>query len=86
MDYLQVKIQTPKEILFHGQAKAISSKNSKGNFDILPGHANFITITTPSSPIIVYIDIKKKLTFSPQVAVFYCTNNKVNVYTDMTLS
>lgn len=33
-------------IQFEGEAKAVSSQNEKGVFDILPGHAHFISTIT----------------------------------------
>ena len=44
MDTLQVRIVSPKGEVFKGEATAVSSRNSVGNFDILPQHANFVTL------------------------------------------
>src|SRR3989344_8010632 len=41
---LTVKIISPTQTLFDGEAYSISSVNSLGKFDILPYHANFITL------------------------------------------
>jgi len=41
---LTVKIISPTQTLFDGEAYSISSINSSGKFDILPYHANFITL------------------------------------------
>lgn len=53
-DYLKVKVLSPNQILFQGLALSISSKNSFGNFDILPYHANFITLVQ-NQPITIRI-------------------------------
>lgn len=37
-------IRDRERILFNGQAKALSSVNEAGVFDILPEHTNFISI------------------------------------------
>jgi len=42
--FLRVLITSQKGILYNGQAKAISSINKKGPFDILPLHTNFISL------------------------------------------
>ena len=39
-----VTITSPDERLWEGQAHSITTENSKGPFDILPGHPNFITM------------------------------------------
>lgn len=43
-DILQVHIKTRDGVLFDGNAKAVTSWNQKGVFDILPEHANFICL------------------------------------------
>lgn len=51
-DSLNVKIFSPTQTIFEGEAVSISSVNSMGKFDILPFHANFITLVQ-KTPIIV---------------------------------
>lgn len=41
---LRVLIRDREGILFEGEAEAVSSYSDKGPFDILPYHANFITL------------------------------------------
>lgn len=41
---MYVKISNADKLVFEGNATAISSYNEKGPFDILPLHANFISI------------------------------------------
>lgn len=41
---LQVLIRDREGVLFEGEAEAVSSFNDKGPFDLLPYHANFITL------------------------------------------
>lgn len=82
---LQVKIISPKETLFEELVSSVSSTNSVGNFDILPQHANFITVVE-KTPIIVRKPDKQVVTFNFPLAVIYAANNKVNIYTDIELS
>jgi F0F1-type ATP synthase epsilon subunit len=42
-DSLQVTVHAREGIVFSGHADAISGKNAKGPFDVLPMHANFVT-------------------------------------------
>ena len=44
---LLVKMYTPYKTFFEGDAKSISALNDTGDFDILPGHHNFITMLKP---------------------------------------
>lgn len=41
---LQVTVKNPDGVVFDGKAEAVSSFNKKGKFDILPYHANLISI------------------------------------------
>lgn len=41
---LAVYIRNPEELVYKGIAKSVSAVNSKGLFDILGVHENFITI------------------------------------------
>jgi F0F1-type ATP synthase epsilon subunit len=41
---MYVKISNADKLLYEGNAIAVSSYNEKGPFDILPMHANFISI------------------------------------------
>lgn len=51
---LNVKIMSPTQTIFEGQAFSVSSKNSTGAFDILPFHANFITMVQ-KTPILLRV-------------------------------
>lgn len=81
---LQIKIFSPKQTIFEGQALVISSKNSAGKFDILPQHANFITLVE-NQPITIFLPGKKSLNFNFPKAIIYASQNLVKIYTDITL-
>lgn len=80
--YLEVKIQSPKAILYQGKALSVSSKNSLGNFDILPLHANFITIIQ-NEPILLVSETNAKLNFNFKEAILLHTSGKVTIYADL---
>ena len=84
MQYLHIQILSPKQTIFDGQALSLSSKNSAGKFDILPQHANFITLVE-DQPITVYLPDKKPLNFNFPKAIIYTSQNFVKIYTDITL-
>ncbi len=72
---------TPKEMLYNGVAKAVSSKNTEGKFDIIPMHANFITIVE-NQPIIVLTDKNQKITYNFSQAIIYNLNDQVSVFAE----
>lgn len=79
---LNVKILTPKQTLFEGEALSVSSKNSSGKFDILPQHANFLTLIE-NQPLTVIKQNKEKITLNLVAGVIYAESNQVHIYTDI---
>jgi len=77
---LHVRIISPQQLILDTQAVSVSSKNTQGNFDILPLHANFITLVE-NSPIVVKAPNQKPLTFKFPLAIIMTAENKVNIYT-----
>lgn len=45
-ELIKVMIRTREGIIFDDKVKGLSSYNEKGVFDILPQHANFISLIT----------------------------------------
>lgn len=77
---LHVRIISPQELILDAQAESVSSKNSSGSFDILPQHANFITMVE-KNPIIVRIHKQKDQKFDFPMAIIMTTDNKVDIFT-----
>jgi F0F1-type ATP synthase epsilon subunit len=79
---LKVRILSPREVIFEGDALSVSSKNLSGNFDILPLHANFITLIEKNQIKITKLDHTNQ-NFNFPIAILYQVNNQVNIYTDL---
>lgn len=77
---LHVRIISPQQLLLDTEAQSVSSKNLSGNFDILPQHANFITLIE-NSPIVVRVPKQKPMVFKFPLSIIITTENKVNIYT-----
>lgn len=76
---ITVEINSPEKFIWEGKAVSISSVNSSGPFDILPMHANFITILE-NQPIKINTGNKiEEFTFTN--AILYASKNKVLIYT-----
>lgn len=78
---LQVRIMTPHQMIFQGRALAVSSINSEGKFDILPEHANFITLIE-NQTIQVTKDNREPLSFNFHQAIIYNEANQVSIYAE----
>lgn len=77
---LHVRVISPKKLLLDTEATSVSSKNSQGPFDILPQHANFITVIE-NSPIIIRHNRQKPITFNLPLAIILTMKDSVNIYT-----
>ena len=77
---LHVRIISPQQLILDTQAESVSSKNSQGPFDILPQHANFLTVVE-KQPIEIRVKGQKTQKFDLPLAIIFATENKVNIYT-----
>lgn len=79
---ITVKVNSPERVIWEGPAKWVSSINSDGPFDILPFHANFITIIE-NKPIRVKTQ-DQIIEYVFPYSIVYAHNNLVNIYTNLT--
>jgi F0F1-type ATP synthase epsilon subunit len=80
---MHVRISRATEVVWEGEARSLSSKNTQGPFDVLPLHENFITLIK-KEPIIVHEATGKTETYQFDQSVVYVTNNQVKIYADFT--
>ncbi len=78
---LSVIVASTDKVLWTGIATSVSSINSDGPFDILPGHANFITLID-NKPIKIVTADKKTLMFTFKQAIIFIVSNKVKIYAE----
>lgn len=76
---LHVRVSSAMEEVWEGEALAVSSSNSSGPFDILPMHANFITLVSGET-ITIQLDRKNKREFKFTQAVIFVLNNTVKIF------
>lgn len=62
---------------FETEAKAVSSQNQLGRFDILPGHTNFITFIFKE---VTIHTVEKKETFQFERGVLEVSEDQVNIF------
>ncbi len=85
MSLLKVRIITPKKLVYQAEVYSLSSTNSAGKFDILPEHANFITIIQ-NNDIQIVDSAKNHINFHFPLAIIYTSKNMINIYTDIPLT
>lgn len=75
---IHLRVRNRDGVIFEDDVKAVSSVNDKGPFDVLPRHANFITLIKN------YIVIRKKdnskQDFKVDSGLLQATNNTVVVF------
>jgi len=65
-------------LIFAGEAEAVSSVNDKGPFDVLPLHANFISLIREK--VVLHLTGAVERPLSLESGVMRVKENKVEVY------
>jgi F0F1-type ATP synthase epsilon subunit len=75
---LNLSIRNREEVIFQGKVTSFSSHNEKGKFDVLPKHANFISLL---NRYVVYKTVDGQENSMPITnGIIKVTNNEVRVY------
>ncbi|MFZ5425321.1 MAG: hypothetical protein ACOZAO_06010 [Patescibacteria group bacterium] len=82
VDFLEVIIRNRKKVFYDGQARSVSSYNDKGIFDILPLHANFISLI--KDKIFLVTPDNQTEEISIDTGVLRTTLNGIEIYLDVT--
>ncbi len=80
-DSIKVQIFSLKGEVYNGQVMAISSYNETGSFDILPKHANFISII--KEKLILHLDNKEKKEIPMELGVLKHFQDQTKIYLGM---
>ncbi len=79
---IHVKIYTPLKEYYHADAKSVTALNESGQFDILPGHHNFITMLLPFDVEVEDAD-KEKHVIPIQRGLMHVRDDKVTIFLDV---
>ena len=79
-EVIKVDIRNRKEQFFQGEAKTVSSLNDTGEFDVLPRHANFVTLIR--GYIIIDKGLPSEKKFDIDNGVLAAKTNAVDIYLD----
>lgn len=75
---IDVIVRSRSKTYFDGKAKAITSTNEAGVFDVLPQHANFITMVQDF--VTVTLPNNKEQKFEIKTGVMQVLQNKADIY------
>ena len=71
-------VRDRNNLLFQGQVEAVSSLNDKGPFDVLPQHANFITLIKKF--VTMHLPDKQEKRMELESGILKVRDNRVEVY------
>jgi F0F1-type ATP synthase epsilon subunit len=80
-NFLNILIKSRSKVYFEGKAQSLTSNNDKGIFDVLPHHANFISIIKDYIVIDKGLPTEKK--FEIKNGVISVLSNKIDVYLEV---
>ncbi len=75
---LDLVIRSKLGIVYSDKVEAVSSKNDKGVFDILPEHENFISVIKEN--IVIHKKINQNQEMKIENGILRVYKNKVNIY------
>lgn len=81
VEQLEVIARAPFHIYFEGNAGVVSAANNVGPFDILPGHADFFSILSPSE--VVIENEEEVVSFSITNGIISVRDNRVLLFINM---
>ena len=77
---LTVIARSPFVVYYEGPAESVTAVNRVGEFDILPGHADFFSVLSPCE---VYIDANEPITFNISDGIVAVRDNEVMLFVNM---
>lgn len=81
-DRLQVVARAPFKLYYEGKANVVSAANRIGNFDILPGHADFFSMLE-AGEVIIETDASEPISFKVSNGIVTVRNDKVMLFVNM---
>ncbi len=78
---MKIKVYSPYQVYFDGEATSISAVNDTGPFDILPQHHKFLTLLTPCELQIAADRGQEKIKISR--GIMYVKQDRVTVFLDV---
>ena len=81
-EVMHVRISRSTDTVWEGDVQSVSSENSTGAFDILPMHANFISVVE-NKPFVLRMNDGSQKEFTFEKAVIFVRNNTVRIFANL---
>lgn len=82
LNQLSVIARAPFNIYYEGPAEAVSAVNKVGQFDVLPGHADFFSVLSPGD-IFIKTKAEQPVTFYANNGIITVRDNEVMLFVNM---
>lgn len=79
---LRVVARAPFEVYYEGEAESLSATNRVGDFDILPGHADFFSILNPGT-VTIETGADQPITFKAHNGIVTVRDDEVLLFVNM---
>jgi F0F1-type ATP synthase epsilon subunit len=80
---LMVIARSPFQVYYEGKAKVVSARNSIGQFDVLPGHADFFSLLSPGEIYIEAEDGQEPIRFTASNGIVAVRADEVKLFVNM---
>lgn len=80
---LTVIARSPFNVYYEGPAQSVSALNKVGQFDILPGHADFFSVLTPGEVLIETESAAEPISFIMSNGIITVRDNEVLLFVNM---
>jgi F0F1-type ATP synthase epsilon subunit len=80
---LEVIARSPFHIYYEGRAQAVTATNKVGTFDILPEHADFFSMLSPDTDVIIETGSENPVTFDVTNGMITVRDNQVMLFVNM---
>ncbi len=77
----QVKVYSPFQVYFNNPAYSVTAVNGTGQFDVLPGHKNFLSLLLPGEIIVRTKKDEERLKIDR--GIMHVSNDEVTVFLDV---
>ncbi|HEX7368162.1 MAG TPA: F0F1 ATP synthase subunit epsilon [Candidatus Saccharimonadales bacterium] len=79
---LHVIARAPFQVYYEGDARAVSASNKVGDFDVLPGHADFFSMLIPGE-ITIETGSANPITFTAHNGIITVRDDEVMLFVNM---
>jgi F0F1-type ATP synthase epsilon subunit len=80
---LTITARSPFHIYYEGPATSVTATNKVGVFDILPGHADFFSMLTPDTDVVIENGSADPVSFSITNGMITARDDEVMLFVNM---